>query len=156
MASSRIQKIIEHAKKFGFLNNSLTARVHKKCLAIEDASAVPISEESSDDLKITVNDYGPFGSQMRKNVLDVWWKYSVTLQDNIFPLYVPCIDQASTVKVNGQSSLPYRIRAENNYESFAKHLSNSEVGIAQIMALPFVNNTTPNSFLLMRYDFTNH
>ena len=124
MASSRIHKIIEHAKKFGFLNS---------------------------DLKRSVNDYGPFGSQMRKNLLDVWWKYSVTLQDNIFPLYVADIDRASTIDVNGQSNLPFRNRAENNYESFAKNISSSEIGIAQITSLPAVDNTAPYSSLFMRY-----
>ena len=152
MTSSRVRNIIDHAKKFGFLDDSIVTRGQQKCSALEDANSSPASENSLTYPAVSVHDYGPFGSQMRKNLLDLWWKYSVTLQENIFPLCV-ADSELSTSSTNNQLRLPYRDRAVQNYRTFAKHLSSDEVGIAQTTVLPASMNTVPGPFFLIRYKY---
>ena len=151
MTSSRVQKIIQHARRFGFLNDSLATGAYHVCTVVGDRTSNAADGVASCDSTVAVTDYGPFGSQMRKNIFDSWWKYSVTLHDNIFPLVVADRGWMSDTNSNGQTISPYRIRAEDNYQSISKHLSNDEVGIAQIMNLPADISTMPNPSLLVRW-----
>lgn len=142
MLSSKIGKLIEHVHRFGFIAESASFRVDQKgsadCLA---------SCHSSEAIKYApAQDYGPFGSQMRKNIVDLWWKHSVTLQDRIFPL---CVTDDNMTTFTSQSAIS-RTRAELSYQSFAKNLSCDELGIAQIFAMISGQGYLPNSSPLVR------
>ena len=147
MTSSRVRNIIDHARKFGFLDDSIVTRGQQRRSVLEDANS---SENSLTDPSFSVRDYGPFGSQMRKNLLDLWWKYSVTLQENIFPLCAADSELLAS-STNNQLKSPYRDRAVQNYRTFAKHLSSDEVGIAQGTVLPAGMNAVAGPFFLIRY-----
>jgi len=68
MTSSRVRNIIDHARKFGFLDDSIVTRGQQKC-SVLDANSSPTSENSLTDPAVSVHDYGPFGSQMRKKFI---------------------------------------------------------------------------------------
>ncbi|MFM9816001.1 glycine--tRNA ligase, partial [Streptomyces scabiei] len=58
---NRFQAIISHAKEYGF---------------------VFPSSEIYDGLS-AVYDYGPYGSELKKNIRDYWWKSMTQMHDNI-------------------------------------------------------------------------
>ena len=144
--TSRIRKIIEHTTRFGFINESLGARAHQKCFVVDS----PIQSAGQPSMpQSSTYEYGPFGSQMRKNILDLWWKHSVTLQDNVFPLAVA--NDSGTFKEDQQEKLHSSIRAAKSYDKFVKYLLNDEIGIAQITVVPALLSDFPSSSFLIRY-----
>lgn len=150
MSLSKIRKLVEHAQRFGFFAESLAEKARKKYDdgASEKRFADPNSGRSSLlDTYLPVQSYGPLGSQMRRNILDSWWKHSVTLQDNVFPLFVADDNDYTTTSLQ-RSLLSIKPRADSCYEGFAKILSSDEIGIAQVTSASQTNHPiNPSSII---------
>lgn len=76
---NKFQTIISHAKEYGF---------------------VFPSSEIYDGLS-AVYDYGPYGSELKKNLRDYWWKSMTQLQDNIVGLDAAIFMHPTTWKASG-------------------------------------------------------
>ncbi|HRI21050.1 MAG TPA: glycine--tRNA ligase, partial [Panacibacter sp.] len=76
---NRFQAIIAHAKEYGF---------------------VFPSSEIYDGLS-AVYDYGPYGSELKKNIRDYWWKSMVQLNDNIVGIDAAIFMHPTTWKASG-------------------------------------------------------
>ncbi len=76
---NRFQAIIGHAKEYGF---------------------VFPSSEIYDGLS-AVYDYGPYGSELKKNIRDYWWKSMVQLHENIVGIDAAIFMHPTTWKASG-------------------------------------------------------
>ena len=76
---NKFQTIISHAKEYGF---------------------VFPSSEIYDGLS-AVYDYGPYGSELKKNIRDYWWKSMTQLHDNIVGLDAAIFMHPTTWKASG-------------------------------------------------------
>jgi glycyl-tRNA synthetase len=76
---NRFQAIISHAKEYGF---------------------VFPSSEIYDGLS-AVYDYGPYGSELKKNIRDYWWKSMTQLQENIVGIDAAIFMHPTTWKASG-------------------------------------------------------
>jgi glycyl-tRNA synthetase len=76
---NKFQAIISHAKEYGF---------------------VFPSSEIYDGLS-AVYDYGPYGSELKKNIRDFWWKSMTQLQDNIVGIDAAIFMHPTTWKASG-------------------------------------------------------
>ena len=76
---NRFQAIISHAKEYGF---------------------VFASSEIYDGLS-AVYDYGPWGSQLKKNIRDYWWKSMTQLNENIVGIDAAIFMHPTTWKASG-------------------------------------------------------
>jgi glycyl-tRNA synthetase len=73
------QSIISHAKEYGF---------------------VFPSSEIYDGLS-AVYDYGPYGSELKKNIRDYWWKSMTQMHENIVGLDAAIFMHPTTWKASG-------------------------------------------------------
>jgi glycyl-tRNA synthetase len=105
------QSIIAHAKEYGF---------------------VFPSSEIYDGLS-AVYDYGPYGSEMKKNIRDYWWKSMTQLNDNIVGIDAAIFMHPTTWKASGHvdsfndpmidnRDSKKRYRVDNLIESHAEKL----------------------------------
>ena len=78
-SETTFQQIISHAKEYGF---------------------VFPSSEIYDGLS-AVYDYGPNGSELKKNIRDYWWKSMTQLQDNIVGIDAAIFMHPTTWKASG-------------------------------------------------------
>ncbi|HVX51908.1 MAG TPA: glycine--tRNA ligase, partial [Chitinophagaceae bacterium] len=76
---NRFQAIISHAKEYGF---------------------VFASSEIYDGLS-AVYDYGPYGSELKKNIRDYWWKSMTQLHENIVGIDAAIFMHPTTWKASG-------------------------------------------------------
>src|SRR6476659_8965665 len=76
---NRFQTIISHAKEYGFVFQS---------------------SEIYDGLS-AVYDYGPYGSELKKNIRDYWWKSMTQMQDNIVGIDAAIFMHPTTWKASG-------------------------------------------------------
>src|SRR5206468_6767634 len=76
---NRFQAIIAHAKEYGF--------VFPSSEIYEGLSAV--------------YDYGPYGSELKKNIRDYWWKSMTQLTDNIVGIDAAIFMHPTTWKASG-------------------------------------------------------
>src|SRR4029079_14012127 len=76
---NRFQAIIAHAKEYGFV--------------------FPSSEIY--DVLSAVYDYGPYGSELKKNIRDYWWKSMTQLQENIVGIDAAIFMHPATWKASG-------------------------------------------------------
>ncbi len=76
---NNFQAIISHAKEYGF---------------------VFPSSEIYDGLS-AVYDYGPYGSELKKNIRDYWWKSMTQLQENIVGIDAAIFMHPTTWKASG-------------------------------------------------------
>jgi len=79
LQDNRFQAIIGHAKEYGF---------------------VFPSSEIYDGLS-AVYDYGPYGSELKKNIRDYWWKSMVQLNENIVGIDAAIFMHPTTWKASG-------------------------------------------------------
>src|SRR6059058_438018 len=77
--SNRFQSIISHCKEYGFI--------------------FPSSEVY--DGLAAVYDYGQWGSELKKNIKDYWWKNMVQLNDNIVGIDAAIFMHPTTWKASG-------------------------------------------------------
>jgi glycyl-tRNA synthetase len=110
-AENLFQSIIAHAKEYGF---------------------VFPSSEIYDGLS-AVYDYGPYGSEMKKNIRDYWWKSMTQLNDNIVGIDAAIFMHPTTWKASGHvdsfsdpmidnKDSKKRYRADNLIETHAEKL----------------------------------
>ncbi len=78
-SETTFQQIISHAKEYGF---------------------VFPSSEIYDGLS-AVYDYGPYGSELKKNIRDYWWKSMTQLQENIVGIDAAIFMHPTTWKASG-------------------------------------------------------
>src|SRR6201992_4288602 len=78
--TNRFQAIISHCKEYGFIFPS---------------------SEIYDGLN-AVYDYGQFGSELKKNVKDYWWKSMVKLHENIVGIDAAIFMHPTTWKASGR------------------------------------------------------
>jgi len=76
---NQLQKIIAHAKEYGFIFQS---------------------SEIYDGLS-AVYDYGPYGSELKKNIRDYWWKSMTQMHNNIVGIDAAIFMQPTTWKASG-------------------------------------------------------
>ena len=76
---NRFQEIISHAKEYGFVFQS---------------------SEIYDGLS-AVYDYGPYGSELKKNIRDYWWKSMTQMQENIVGIDASIFMHPLTWKASG-------------------------------------------------------
>ncbi len=76
---NKLQAIIAHAKEYGFVFQS---------------------SEIYDGLS-AVYDYGPWGSELKKNIRDHWWKSMTQLHDNIVGIDAAIFMHPTTWKASG-------------------------------------------------------
>ena len=76
---NRFQAIISHAKEYGF---------------------VFPSSEIYDGLS-AVYDYGPYGSELKKNIRDYWWKSMTQMHENIVGIDAAIFMHPTTWKASG-------------------------------------------------------
>lgn len=76
---NRFQAIISHAKEYGF---------------------VFPSSEIYDGLS-AVYDYGPYGSELKKNIRDYWWRSMTQMHDNIVGIDAAIFMHPTTWKASG-------------------------------------------------------
>src|SRR3954466_6492632 len=76
---NRFQEIIAHAKEYGF---------------------VFPSSEIYDGLS-AVYDYGPYGSELKKNIREYWWKSMVQMHENIVGIDAAIFMHPTTWKASG-------------------------------------------------------
>jgi glycyl-tRNA synthetase len=76
---NRFQQIISHAKEYGF---------------------VFLSSEIYDGLS-AVYDYGPYGSELKKNIRDYWWKSMTQMNENIVGIDAAIFMHPLTWKASG-------------------------------------------------------
>ncbi|HVZ25263.1 MAG TPA: glycine--tRNA ligase, partial [Sediminibacterium sp.] len=79
VSESRFQAIISHAKEYGF---------------------VFPSSEIYDGLS-AVYDYGPYGSELKKNIRDHWWKSMTQIHENIVGIDAAIFMHPTTWKASG-------------------------------------------------------
>ncbi|HRH60356.1 MAG TPA: hypothetical protein PL045_07285, partial [Chitinophagaceae bacterium] len=78
-SQQRFQAIIAHAKEYGFVFQS---------------------SEIYDGLS-AVYDYGPWGSELKKNIRDYWWKAMTHLHENIVGIDAAIFMHPTTWKASG-------------------------------------------------------
>jgi glycyl-tRNA synthetase len=76
---NRLQTIISHAKEYGF---------------------VFPSSEIYDGLS-AVYDYGPYGSELKKNIRDYWWKCMTQMREDIVGIDAAIFMHPTTWKASG-------------------------------------------------------
>jgi hypothetical protein len=52
-------------------------------------------------------DYGPLGSELKKNIKDAWWRFFVTSREDVVGLDSSIIHNPATWKSSGECVLPY-------------------------------------------------
>ena len=77
--NNRFQAIISHAKEYGYVFQS---------------------SEIYDGLS-AVYDYGPYGSELKKNIRDYWWKSMTQMHDNIVGIDAAIFMHPTTWKASG-------------------------------------------------------
>ncbi|MDR0792589.1 MAG: glycine--tRNA ligase [Chitinophagaceae bacterium] len=111
-SDNRFQAIIAHAKEYGF---------------------VFPSSEIYDGLN-AVYDYGPYGSELKKNIRDYWWKSMTQLQENIVGVDAAIFMHPTTWKASGHvdnfsdpmidnKDSKKRYRVDHLLEAFADQLN---------------------------------
>ena len=111
---SNFQAIISHAKEYGF---------------------VFPSSEIYDGLS-AVYDYGPYGTELKKNIRDYWWKSMTQLQDNIVGIDAAIFMHPTTWKASGHvesfsdplidnKDSKKRYRVDHLIEQYADKLENA-------------------------------
>ncbi|MDE1192819.1 MAG: glycine--tRNA ligase [Arachidicoccus sp.] len=109
---NNFQSIIAHAKEYGF---------------------VFPSSEIYDGLS-AVYDYGPYGSELKKNIRDYWWKSMTQLNDNIVGIDAAIFMHPTTWKASGHvdnfsdpmidnKDSKKRYRVDHLIEAFAENLT---------------------------------
>lgn len=78
-SENRFQQIISHAKEYGFVFQS---------------------SEIYDGLS-AVYDYGPYGSELKKNIRDYWWKWMTQMHENIVGIDAAIFMHPTTWKASG-------------------------------------------------------
>eukprot|EP00112_Aurelia_sp_Birch-Aquarium-sp1_P024355 Seg7670.1 transcript_id=Seg7670.1/GoldUCD/mRNA.D3Y31 product="DNA polymerase subunit gamma-2 mitochondrial" protein_id=Seg7670.1/GoldUCD/D3Y31 len=122
--SLRLSKIIAHTKRFGFI---------KEITATQGNPTAELNAAKDENPRPGKGyDYGPFGALLRRNLVEQWWKHSVTLQDDVFSLSVM---DGKEVDPRSKKFLP-RENALQNFKTFSEIVSQKEIGIAQITNLP--------------------
>lgn len=112
---NRFQAIISHAKEYGF---------------------VFPSSEIYDGLS-AVYDYGPYGSELKKNIRDYWWKSMTQMHENIVGIDAAIFMHPTTWKASGHvdnfsdpmidnRDSKKRYRVDHLIESFAQQLKDKE------------------------------
>src|SRR5215471_15467663 len=76
---NRFQNIISHAKEYGFVFQS---------------------SEIYDGLS-AVYDYGPYGSELKKNIRDYWWKSMTQMREDIVGIDAAIFMHPTTWKASG-------------------------------------------------------
>lgn len=110
-SDNRFQAIISHAKEYGFVFQS---------------------SEIYDGLS-AVYDYGPYGSELKKNIRDYWWKAMTQLHENIVGIDAAIFMHPTTWKASGHvdnfsdpmidnKDSKKRYRVDTLIESFADEL----------------------------------
>ncbi len=119
-SENRFQAIISHAKEYGFVFQS---------------------SEIYDGLS-AVYDYGPYGSELKRNIRDYWWKSMTQLHENIVGIDAAIFMHPTTWKASGHvdnfsdpmidnKDSKKRYRVDHLIESHAEKLS-KEAGEALI------------------------
>ncbi len=145
--SSSVQKLAYHVIKYGFLS-------HKVCGNVEKLQAVSGQKQSnrSKDVSEYNCGYGPYGSLMRKNIIEQWWNSTITLHDRIFPLAMIADGPSQALTDFHQTNFFHnhlstsRQRAFDNYENYANSVFDEEIGIAQESVLPANSTKTIPEF----------
>jgi glycyl-tRNA synthetase len=112
--NNRFQAIISHAKEYGF---------------------VFPSSEIYDGLS-AVYDYGPYGSELKKNIRDYWWKSMTQMHENIVGIDAAIFMHPTTWKASGHvdnfsdpmidnKDSKKRYRVDHLIEGFAEKLEES-------------------------------
>lgn len=112
---NKFQQIISHAKEYGF---------------------VFPSSEIYDGLS-AVYDYGPYGSELKKNIRDYWWKSMTQMHDNIVGIDAAIFMHPTTWKASGHvdnfsdpmidnKDSKKRYRVDHLIEGFADTLPEAE------------------------------
>ena len=154
MKSYRLQKLVEHCRRFGFVTEKFKtseSAYFPESISSEKDTHNRLKNSTDVDVKTVTYEYGSFGSLMRRNVIDQWWKHSVTFQDRVFPLFFlgrNDLDIENAV-ARHYAFIP-RIKAQENYEKLTKEVLCKELGVAQVATQPSCNNT--DSFIA-RYLF---
>src|SRR5436853_7230786 len=78
-SENMFQQVISHAKEYGFVFQS---------------------SEIYDGLS-AVYDYGPYGSELKKNIRDYWWKSMTQLHENIVGIDAAIFMHPTTWKASG-------------------------------------------------------
>jgi len=115
--TNKFQAIISHAKEYGFIFQS---------------------SEIYDGLS-AVYDYGPWGSELKKNIRDYWWKSMTRKHDNIVGIDAAIFMHPTTWKASGHvdgfsdpmidnKDSKKRYRVDHLIEGFAEALSEKEEG----------------------------
>src|ERR1700753_3623973 len=110
---NKFQAIISHCKEYGFIFPS---------------------SEIYDGLS-AVYDYGPFGSELKKNIKDYWWKSMTQLRENIVGIDAAIFMHPTTWKASGHvdnfsdpmidnKDSKKRYRVDHLIEGFADELRN--------------------------------
>lgn len=110
--TNKFQAIISHAKEYGFIFQS---------------------SEIYDGLS-AVYDYGPWGSELKKNIRDYWWKSMTRMHDNIVGIDAAIFMHPTTWKASGHvdgfsdpmidnKDSKKRYRVDHLIEGFAEALS---------------------------------
>src|SRR6478735_3280288 len=114
---NRFQTIISHAKEYGFVFQS---------------------SEIYDGLS-AVYDYGPYGSELKKNIRDYWWKSMTQMHENIVGIDAAIFMHPTTWKASGHvdnfsdpmidnKDSKKRYRVDHLIETFAETLPEAESG----------------------------
>jgi len=125
-SENRFQAIISHAKEYGFVFQS---------------------SEIYDGLS-AVYDYGPYGSELKRNIRDYWWKSMTQLHENIVGIDAAIFMHPTTWKASGHvdnfsdpmidnKDSKKRYRVDHLIEAHAEKLSKEagEALIAEMEAL---------------------
>lgn len=110
---NRFQAIISHAKEYGFVFQG---------------------SEIYDGLS-AIYDYGPYGSELKKNIRDYWWKSMTQLHENIVGIDAAIFMHPTTWKASGHvdnfsdpmidnKDSQKRYRVDHLIENFAEELEN--------------------------------
>ena len=118
--NNRFQAVIAHAKEYGF---------------------VFPSSEIYDGLS-AVYDYGPWGSELKKNIRDYWWKSMTQLHENIVGIDAAIFMHPTTWKASGHvdnfsdpmidnKDSKKRYRVDHLIEAHAETLSKEEAELSK-------------------------
>ena len=130
--SRRLSKIVAHTSRFGFI---------KEITPMQGTSGKELIDISKDEAPKLGKGYkyGPFGALLRRNLIEQWWKHSLTLQDDVFALSV--VDEHKT-DPKSKKFFP-RANALQSFKTFSEIVSKKEIGIAQITNLQRDNSLDP-------------
>ena len=131
--SLRLSKIVAHTSRFGFIKE-ITATKGTPAAA----ELIDTSKDEAPKLGKGYK-YGPFGSLLRRSLIEQWWKHSVTLQNDVFALSV-----VDTNETDPRSKKVFpRENALQSFKTFSEVVSKKEIGIAQITNLRRDNALDP-------------